>query len=51
MRREQRVGVRGLAGQVRPIHSGVLTRRGEALPPAGRAFVEFLRPPGRRQPR
>jgi DNA-binding transcriptional LysR family regulator len=42
--RGHRVGVRGLGGQVRPIHSGVLTRRGEALPPAGRAFVEFLRP-------
>jgi DNA-binding transcriptional LysR family regulator len=42
------VGVRSLAGQIRPIHSGVLTRRGEPLPPAGRAFVEFLLPNGGR---
>jgi DNA-binding transcriptional LysR family regulator len=40
--RGHRVGVRGLGGHIRPIHSGILTRRGEVLPPAGRAFVEFL---------
>jgi DNA-binding transcriptional LysR family regulator len=47
--RGHKVGVRSLAGQIRPIHSGILTRRGEALPPAGRAFVEFLLPAGRRR--
>ncbi len=42
--RGHRVGVRDLAGQIRPIHSGVLTRRGEALAPAARAFIDFLLP-------
>jgi DNA-binding transcriptional LysR family regulator len=46
--RGHRVGVRGLRAQIRPIHSGVLTRRGEVLPPAAQAFAEFLRPTGRR---
>ena len=40
--RGRRVGVRSLAGQVRPIHSGILTRRGEQLSPASRKFIEFL---------
>jgi DNA-binding transcriptional LysR family regulator len=39
-----RVGVRSLAGQIRPIHSGVLLRRGEPLAPAAEAFVRFLAP-------
>jgi DNA-binding transcriptional LysR family regulator len=47
--RGHKVGVRSLAGQIRPIHSGVLTRRGEPLSAAARAFVDFLRPPGRRR--
>jgi len=42
--RGRRVGVRSLAGQVRPIHSGVLTRRGDELKPEAKAFVESLRP-------
>jgi DNA-binding transcriptional LysR family regulator len=42
--RGHKVGVRSLAGEIRPIHSGILTRRGEALSPAGQAFVEFLLP-------
>ncbi len=44
--RGHKVGVRNLGGQIRPIHSGILTRRGEALSPAGRAFADFLLPAG-----
>jgi DNA-binding transcriptional LysR family regulator len=44
--RGHKVGTRGLGKLIRPIHSGVLLRRGEALPPAGRAFTEFLLPDG-----
>ncbi len=47
--RGHKVGVRSLAGQIRPIHSGVLLRRGDPLGPAAEAFVRFLAPrPGRR---
>lgn len=42
--RGSKVGVRPLPGQVRPIHSGVLIRRGEKPGPAAFAFLEFLRP-------
>jgi DNA-binding transcriptional LysR family regulator len=38
------VGVRKLPGQIRPIHSGVLMRRGETLSPAADAFIRFLKP-------
>jgi DNA-binding transcriptional LysR family regulator len=38
------VGVRKLPGQIRPIHSGILIRRGETLPPAAEAFIKFLKP-------
>jgi DNA-binding transcriptional LysR family regulator len=44
--RGHRVGVRLLPGQVRPIHSGVLLRRGADLAPAARAFLDFLVPAG-----
>jgi DNA-binding transcriptional LysR family regulator len=40
--RGRRVGVRSLAGQIRPIHSGVLTRRGDELKPEAKAFVQLL---------
>jgi DNA-binding transcriptional LysR family regulator len=40
----RRIGVRPLEGLIRPIHSGVLTRRGERLSPAGAAFADFLLP-------
>jgi DNA-binding transcriptional LysR family regulator len=40
--RGRRVGVRSLGAQIRPIHSGVLLRRGEPLSPVSRAFVDFL---------
>jgi DNA-binding transcriptional LysR family regulator len=38
----RKVGIRPLGHQIRPIHSGILTRRGDALPPACRSFVEFV---------
>jgi DNA-binding transcriptional LysR family regulator len=40
--RGYRVGVRGLGEQIQPIHSGILTRRGEQLSEASRTFVEFV---------
>lgn len=46
--RGHRVGVRWLREQIRPIHSGILVRRGEALSAASRAFIDFLLPRGRR---
>jgi DNA-binding transcriptional LysR family regulator len=39
-----KVGVRELPGQIRPIHSGILRRRGEKPDPAAEAFMTFLRP-------
>jgi len=39
-----KVGVRNLPGQIRPIHSGILMRRGETPQPAAEAFIRFLRP-------
>jgi DNA-binding transcriptional LysR family regulator len=42
--RGHRIGVRDLGEQIRPIHSGILTRRGEHLSSAARAFIDFLRP-------
>jgi DNA-binding transcriptional LysR family regulator len=41
--RDRRVGIRGLGKQIRPIQSGILTRRGDVLPAACRSFVEFVR--------
>jgi DNA-binding transcriptional LysR family regulator len=41
--RGHRVGTRSLAGQIRPIHSGILVRRGEQLSPASQAFIQFLK--------
>jgi len=41
--RGRRVGIRGLERQIRPIHSGILTRRGERLPVACDKFIEFVR--------
>ena len=42
--RGHRVGVRRLADKIRPIHSGILVRRGERLPAAAQSLVKFLRP-------
>jgi DNA-binding transcriptional LysR family regulator len=39
-----KVGVRKLPGQIRPINSGILMRRGETPPPAAEAFMRFLLP-------
>jgi DNA-binding transcriptional LysR family regulator len=41
--RGHKVAVRSLARQVRPIQSGILTRRGHALSPAATELVKFLR--------
>ena len=44
--RGSKVGVRPLPGRIRPIHSGILVRRGETPDPAAEAFLRFLRPQG-----
>jgi DNA-binding transcriptional LysR family regulator len=41
--RGRRVGIRSLGRQIRPIQSGILTRRNERLPDAGGKFIEFVR--------
>jgi DNA-binding transcriptional LysR family regulator len=41
--RGRKLGIRGLGRQIRPIQSGILTRRGDVLPAACRSFVEFVR--------
>jgi hypothetical protein len=43
------VGIRSLGHQIRPIHSGILTRRGEQLSAAAREFVSFLVRDSRRE--
>ncbi len=43
-----RVGVRSLKGQIRPINSGILIRRGERMSAAAEAFIQFLLPGFRR---
>jgi DNA-binding transcriptional LysR family regulator len=45
--RGHKVGGRSLGKLIRPIHSGVLVRRGEPLPPSSRAFTQFLLPGSR----
>jgi DNA-binding transcriptional LysR family regulator len=40
--RGRKVAIRGLGHQIRPIHSGILARRGEQLSAAARQFVDFL---------
>jgi DNA-binding transcriptional LysR family regulator len=47
--RGHRVGRRGLGDRIRPIHSGVLTRRGERLSAASQAFLDFLLPRSAKQ--
>jgi DNA-binding transcriptional LysR family regulator len=42
--RDVKVGARPLPGWIRPIHSGILTRRGEKPAPSAEAFIRFLRP-------
>jgi DNA-binding transcriptional LysR family regulator len=45
--RGRKVVVRGLGEQIRPIHSGILRRRGERPSDAARAFLDFLMPQGK----
>jgi DNA-binding transcriptional LysR family regulator len=45
-----KVGVRRLPGQIDPISSGILIRRGETPPPAAEAFIRFLVPAGAEDP-
>jgi DNA-binding transcriptional LysR family regulator len=40
--RGHRIRVRPLGDQIRPIHSGILLRRGERLASASQAFLDFL---------
>jgi DNA-binding transcriptional LysR family regulator len=47
--RGHRVGRRGLGDRIRPIHSGILTRRGERLSAASQAFLDFLLPQGEKR--
>jgi DNA-binding transcriptional LysR family regulator len=42
--RGHKIGVRRLGRQIRPIHSGILVRRGERLPQPALAFLNFLLP-------
>jgi DNA-binding transcriptional LysR family regulator len=48
--RGHRVASRRLGDLIRPIHSGVLLRRGEPLAPAAQAFLDFLLPESTRPP-
>jgi DNA-binding transcriptional LysR family regulator len=48
--RGRRVGVRGLGDEIRPIHSGILLRRGEQRSRACQAFLDFLLRPDRAPP-
>ncbi|MEX0586930.1 MAG: LysR family transcriptional regulator substrate-binding protein, partial [Pirellulales bacterium] len=41
--RGHRVAVASLGKQIRPIDSGILTRKGESLSEAAQTFVEFAR--------
>ena len=41
--RGRKVGIRDLGRQIRPIESGILTRRGDRLSQACRKFIEFTR--------
>jgi DNA-binding transcriptional LysR family regulator len=40
--RGRNIGVRSLGRKIEPIHSGILTRRGEPLSPAGAEFLRFV---------
>lgn len=44
--RGHKVVTRALADPIRPINSGILTRRGEQLSPAAREFIGFIRGQG-----
>ena len=40
--RGRKIGIRSLGERIRPIHSGILTRRGEGRSTAAQQFVDFL---------
>src|SRR5262245_52112293 len=40
----RRIGIHSLGKQIRPIHSGILLRRGERVSGATKAFIDFLLP-------
>jgi DNA-binding transcriptional LysR family regulator len=42
--RGRKIGIRSLGHQIRPILSGILTRRGEQLDAASKAFLNFVHP-------
>ena len=42
--RGRKIGIRSLGSQIRPILSGILTRRGEQMEAASRAFLNFVHP-------
>lgn len=42
--RGRKIGIRSLGNQIRPILSGILTRRGEQIEAAGKAFLNFVHP-------
>lgn len=42
----RKVAIRSLGDQIRPIQSGILTRRGERLAPAAQAFANFVQARG-----
>jgi DNA-binding transcriptional LysR family regulator len=48
--RGHQVAVRPLADAIRPIHSGILCRRGDPLSPAAREFLGFVRASGVKLP-
>jgi DNA-binding transcriptional LysR family regulator len=41
--RGRKVAIRPIADPIRPIHSGILTRRGDRLSPAASLFIGFIR--------
>lgn len=40
--RGRKIGIRSLGNQIRPIQSGILTRRGEQMDAASKAFLDFV---------
>lgn len=44
--RGHKVAIRAIADPIRPIHSGILTRRGDSLSPPAREFVGFIQKTG-----
>jgi len=49
--RGRKVAIRPLADPIRPIHSGILTRRGDQLSSSAHEFISFIRASGANRPR